>query len=214
MNRFFGTSKPKDPKPTINDAIASTDSRVDSVEVKIKKLDFELVQIKDKMKSMRDGPGKNALKQRAMKVLKQKKMYESQRDQLMQQSFNMEQASMATENLKNTMITLDAMKTANKELKKQYKNINVDKIEKMQDEMEDLLEQANELQETLGRSYGVPDDIDEDDLEAELDALGDELLFEEEQEPTYLQETPAPQTELPSENAQDQQPETAIKMGA
>lgn len=32
--------------------------------------------------------------------------------------------------------------------------------------MEDLLEQANEIQESLGRSYAVPDEIDEADLEA------------------------------------------------
>jgi len=32
--------------------------------------------------------------------------------------------------------------------------------------MEDLLEQANEIQETLGRSYAVPDELDEADLEA------------------------------------------------
>ena len=33
-------------------------------------------------------------------------------------------------------------------------------------EMEDLLEQANEIQESLGRSYAVPDEIDEADLQA------------------------------------------------
>jgi charged multivesicular body protein 5 len=32
--------------------------------------------------------------------------------------------------------------------------------------MEDLMEQANEVQETLGRSYNLPDDVDVDDLEA------------------------------------------------
>jgi len=32
--------------------------------------------------------------------------------------------------------------------------------------MEDLLEQANEIQEALGRSYNVPDEIDEADLQA------------------------------------------------
>ena len=36
---------------------------------------------------------------------------------------------MATENLKGTMATVDAMKHANKELKSQYKKINVSKIE-------------------------------------------------------------------------------------
>jgi hypothetical protein len=33
-------------------------------------------------------------------------------------------------------------------------------------DMEDLLEQSNEIQESLGRSYAVPDEIDEADLEA------------------------------------------------
>ena len=33
-------------------------------------------------------------------------------------------------------------------------------------EMEDLLEQANEIQESLGRSYAVPDEIDEVDPQA------------------------------------------------
>lgn len=33
-------------------------------------------------------------------------------------------------------------------------------------DMEDLIEQANEIQESLGRSYAVPDEIDEADLEA------------------------------------------------
>ncbi len=73
---------------------------------------------------------------------------------------------MTTENLKNTMITVDAMKAGAKEMKKQYKHINLDKIEKLQDEMEDLMDMANEVQETIGRSYGLPDDLDEADLEA------------------------------------------------
>jgi charged multivesicular body protein 5 len=32
--------------------------------------------------------------------------------------------------------------------------------------MEDLIEQSNEIQESLGRTYGVPDEVDEADLEA------------------------------------------------
>ena len=40
---------------------------------------------------MREGPGKNAVKQKALRVLKQKKQYENQADNLRSQSFNMEQ---------------------------------------------------------------------------------------------------------------------------
>ena len=56
-------------------------------------------------------------------------MYESQLDQLQQQTYNMEQAAMTTENLRNTMATVDAMKSANKEMKRQYGKIDIDKIE-------------------------------------------------------------------------------------
>ncbi len=41
----------------------------------------------------------------------------------------MESAAMTTENLRNTMATVDAMKTANVEMKKQYGKIDIDKID-------------------------------------------------------------------------------------
>jgi len=102
-------------------------------------------------------------------------MYEGQKDQLMQQSWNMEQAGMMQDNLKNTMATVDAMKTTQKELKKQYGKINLDKIEKMQDEMADLMEMGNDIQESISRSYDIPEDVDEAELDAELEALGEEV---------------------------------------
>lgn len=44
--------------------------------------------------------------------------------------------------------------------------------------MGEMLEDANEVQEAMGRSYGMPE-LDEDDLEAELDALGDDIALDE-----------------------------------
>jgi len=98
-------------------------------------------------------------------------MYEAQIASLEQQNFNMESAALTTENIRNTMVTVEAMKNANKQLRKEYGKVDIDQIENMHDDMQDLLEQANQIQESLGRSYAVPDDISEDDLEAELAAL-------------------------------------------
>jgi charged multivesicular body protein 5 len=124
MNRIFGKSNPK-PKPTLNSAISQTDERIDSYHVKIKRLEGELVALKPQMKNP-------AVKQKAVRILKQKKMYEQQLGQLQQQVFNMEMQNDTQENLKNTVITVDAMMTANKALKSQYKAINLEKIDKMQ----------------------------------------------------------------------------------
>ena len=38
-----------------------------------------------------------------------------------------------------------------KEMKKEYKNVNIDQIEDMQDELGDMMEEENEIQESLGR---------------------------------------------------------------
>ena len=173
--------------------IEQVETRIDSIDVKLAKLNAELQTYQTKMAKMRDGPGKNAIKQRALKVLQQRKMYESQKDGLMQQSFNMEQAGMMQDNLKNVMTTVDAMKTTNKELKRQYGKIDIDKIEQIQDEMADLMELGNEISESMGRAYDVPDDVNEAELDAELEALGEEMAFEQQAEsvggmPSFLQD--------------------------
>lgn len=46
------------------------------------------------------------VKQKALRVLKQKRMYEQQRDNLAQQSFNMEQANYTIQSLKDTKTTV------------------------------------------------------------------------------------------------------------
>ncbi|XP_047100399.1 charged multivesicular body protein 5 [Schistocerca piceifrons] len=178
MNRLFGKGKPKEPPPNLTDCIAGVDSRAESVEKKIARLDQELVKYKDQMKKMREGPAKNSVKQKALRVLKQKKMYEQQVDNLRQQAFNMEQANYATQTLKDTHATVAAMKAGAKQMQKEFKKLNIDEIEDVQDDMADLLDQAEEVQEALGRSYGMPE-IDDDELAAELDALGDEIALDD-----------------------------------
>ena len=98
---------------------------------KIARLDAELNKYKQQMAKMRDGPAKNAVKQKALRILKQKKQYESQVDNLRNQSFNMEQTNFATQSLKDTKTTVNAMKMGVKEMKKEFKNVNIEKIEVM-----------------------------------------------------------------------------------
>ncbi len=46
-----------------------------------------------------------------------------------QQVFNMDQTNFAAESLKSTIVTVDAMKQATKDLKQTQKKLNIDKIE-------------------------------------------------------------------------------------
>nr|XP_043632379.1 vacuolar protein sorting-associated protein 60.2-like [Erigeron canadensis] len=189
MRRVFGAKKDKEPPPSLNDASDRINKRGESVDEKIKRLDGELARYKEQIKKTRPGPAQEAVKARAMRVLKQKRMYEGQRDMLYNQTFNLDQVAFASEGIKDAQQTMSALKSANKELKGMMKTVKIQDIDNLQDEMLDMMDISNEIQESLGRSYSVPDDIDEDDLMGELDALEADMGQETEGEgvPSYLQ---------------------------
>ncbi|KAL6125493.1 hypothetical protein ACLB2K_073550 [Fragaria x ananassa] len=189
MKRVFGAKKDKEPPPSIGDASDRINKRGDTVDEKIKKLDVELNRYKEQIKKTRPGPAQEAVKARAMRVLKQKRMYEGQRDMLYNQTFNLDEVAFASEGIKDAQQTMTALKSANKELKGMMKTVKIQDIDNLQDEMMDLMDVSNEIQETLGRSYSVPDDIDEEELMDELDALEADMGMEIKSDgvPSYLE---------------------------
>ena len=199
MKRIFGVRKEKAPPPSLDDASNSLNSRGDNVDARINKLDVQLAKYKAQISKMRPGPSQEAVKRRALVLLKQKRMYEGQREQLYQQSFNVENAAFNMQNIKDNITQVQAMKAAHKDFKKAFKakELDIDYIDDMQDDMMDMMERSNEINEALGMSYAVPDDIDEGDLMDELDALELDLAEEDltegnEGEPSYLQDTDLP----------------------
>lgn len=92
------------------------------------------------------------------------------------------------------------MKAAAKDLKKQFKSpeLNINAIDKLSDEMADLMGISAEIQESLGQNYAVPDGIDEDELLGELDALELDMAAEKESAPADAVPGYLLDTELPS----------------
>lgn len=200
MKRVFGAKKNKEPPPTVQDATDRINKRGETVDEKIKRLDAELARYREQLKKTRPGPAQEAVKARAMRVLKQKRMYEGQRDMLYNQTYNLDQVSFAAEGLKDAQETMSALKSANKELKGMMKTVKIQDIDSLQDEMMDMMDVSSEIQESLGRSYSVPDDIDEEELMGELDALEADMGAEIESDavPSYLQPDKEPELNLPA----------------
>lgn len=194
---MFGSKKNKEPPPTIQEASDKINKRGESVDEKIQKLDNELAKYREQIKKTRPGPAQEAVKARAMRVLKQKRMYEGQRDMIYNQTFNLDQVNFATEGLKDAQQTMTVLKSANKELKGMMKTVKISEIDSLQDDMMDMMDISTEIQETLGRSYNVPDDIDEEELMDELDALELDMGAETESGavPSYLQPDKEPDLE-------------------
>ena len=81
MHRIFGKSKPKVEAPTLEDTSSGLNNRIGDIDKKIQALDNELRKYKEQLKKA-TGPTAANIKKRAMDVLKRKKMYENQKDQL------------------------------------------------------------------------------------------------------------------------------------
>lgn len=194
MRRIFGAGKKAAPAPTLDEATDKLNTRGDRMDDQIKKLDDQLVKYKEQIKKTRPGPAQEAIKRRALQLLKQKRLYEGQRDQLYQQQFNVEQTKFTVDSIQDTVHTVQALNAAGKEMKSQFKKnkeLDINYIDKMQDDMFDMMDMSREINEAMGRSYDVPEDLDEGDLMAELDALEADMSLEEGEKgstPSYLQE--------------------------
>ncbi|CAD2214629.1 charged multivesicular body protein 5 [Angomonas deanei] len=201
MNRLFGKGN-KEPKPTLDDAGNRIQGRSDVVDARVAKIDDELAKLKVQIQRSR-GMAQQRYKQRAVQLLQQKRMYQNQQDVMMQQQFNMDQLQFTTEMVKDTHVQVAAMKDANKQLKKDFKKLNIDKIDAMQDELADLYMDTQEVQEIMGRAYDIPDDIDEDEMLGELDAL--DFDMEKTGEADYLNDALAmPNQKMPELQGQTQ----------
>mmetsp|Transcript_10787 Transcript_10787/g.26422 ORF Transcript_10787/g.26422 Transcript_10787/m.26422 type:complete len:222 (-) Transcript_10787:311-976(-) len=196
MKRLFGGKKEVKEAPSLTDATDTTNKRTGVLEDKIRALDKQLIELKGQIKASRPGPAQNRIKQRALQVLKQKRMYENQRGQLEGIAWNMEQVTFASENIKTAQHTAEALKGSAAALKQSMAGIKIGDIEDTMDDMNDLLEDANEINEALGRSYAVDEEIDEAELDDELAALDEQLALESElgdtETPAYLQDTSEP----------------------
>lgn len=102
MHRFFGTKKEKAPAPTLGDASKSIDTRGAAIDAKIAALEKQILPLKQKLKTMRNGPSKKSVQRRAVMLLRQQKGYEKQRDTLYCQQANLDQTTFAMENLQDT----------------------------------------------------------------------------------------------------------------
>ncbi len=110
-----------------------------------------------------------------VQILQRRRMLESQLNMAYNTTNSMQATAYALENAQMVQDQVSAQRGAMTALKSQHESISLDELEDMQDDMADLLQDAAEISDLMGRSYGLPDEIDEADLDAELEALDDEL---------------------------------------
>merc|ERR1712047_206213 len=86
-----------------------------------------------------------------------------------------EQQREALEGANTNTAVLQTMKSAADALKNAHKGMDVDNVHDMMDDIAEQQDVAKEISEAISNPVAFGQDFDEDELEAELDALGEEL---------------------------------------
>ncbi|CAJ1375525.1 unnamed protein product [Effrenium voratum] len=154
------------PKAAANlqDAAANLEQKIEELGSKIQKADEEARQWVAKQST------DPTAKARAMQALKRKKLYEQQRDQLVDTQFNVENLAFQQEQATITASTVEAMKKATDQLKKQTQNIGVNEVDKLTDEMQDISAEMKDIQAALA-APSATGTAAEEEAEAELRAM-------------------------------------------
>jgi len=203
---MFGRSE-KDAPVSAGEAIQKLRETEDMLN---KKQDFLEKKIEAEVALARKNAKTN--KRAALQALKRKKRYDSQLQQIDGTLSTIEMQREALESANTNTAVLTTMNDAAKALKKANNELDVDKVHDMMDDIAEQQDVAKEISEAISNPVAFGQDYDEDELEAELDALGEELELEEQEELDKMLIGPAAPTSLPDvPNAEPVKPAAAKK---
>lgn len=167
-------AKKKEEAPTTQDAIQKLRETEDML---TKKTDFLEKKIQQELITAKKAGTKD--KRVALNALKRKKRLEKQLQQIDGTLSTIEFQREALENANTNTEVLKTMGYAAKALKSAHQQLDVDDVHDMMDDISEQTELANEISEAISSSVGFGQDVDEDELNAELEELEQEDLDEQ-----------------------------------
>jgi len=173
---MFGGKGGKEAPVTTGEAIQKLRETEDML---MKKQDFLEKKIESEISTARKNAKTN--KRAALQALKRKKRYEGQLQQIDGTLSTIEMQREALEGANTNTAVLTTMNDAAKALKKANNELDVDKVHDMMDDIAEQQDVAKEISEAISNPVAFGQEFDEDELEAELDALGEELELEEQE---------------------------------
>jgi len=176
LGKMFG-GKGKEAAPSTGEAIQKLRETEDML---MKKQDFLEKKIEQEVSAARKNAKTN--KRAALQALKRKKRYDKQLQQIDGTLSTIEMQREALEGANTNTAVLTTMKAAADSLKVANNQLDVDKVHDMMDDIAEQQDVAKEISEAISNPVAFGGEFDEDELEAELDALGEELELEEQEE--------------------------------
>jgi len=176
FGKLFGGKGGKDDPVSTGEAIQKLRETEDML---MKKQDFLEKKITEEVTTARKNAKTN--KRAALQALKRKKRYDNQLQQIDGTLSTIEMQREALEGANTNTAVLTTMNDAAKALKRANNELDVDKVHDMMDDIAEQQDVAKEISDAISNPVAFGQEFDEDELEAELDMLGEELELEEQE---------------------------------
>ncbi|RZC32330.1 charged multivesicular body protein 4b, partial [Asbolus verrucosus] len=168
LDKVFGKKPAK--TPTLSEAIQKLKLTEDVLTTKQNNLENK---IKKEIAIARQNASTN--KKAALQALQRKKRLERQLQQLDGAITTLEGQLEVLENANTNTLAVSSMKKASEALKATHKNMGVDQVDRILDDLAEQKDITDEIADAIGHPVGFDDGIDEDELERELEELGETL---------------------------------------
>ncbi|WOO81261.1 Vacuolar-sorting protein SNF7 [Vanrija pseudolonga] len=168
MSYFTGR---KDTREQARDSIVTLRQQLLMIE---KKEEHLQKKIEEELKKAKANAATN--KRVATAALRQKKAFENELDKLAGTRLTLETQVNAIESANLNAETMLAMKKGADALKSIHSTLKVEKVDQTMDAIREQMDLTNEISDAISNPVGIVNNIDEDELEAELEALEQEEL--------------------------------------
>ena len=180
---FFGVKKNKEPpKPTftpvdLNATAHGIEQRKNDNQLKLEQVEKELKGALLNYRQARTPQQKAQAKQKAMRLLKKKKMFQAHANTLENTQMAVESAAMDVDIMKDNMAIMQTMKATTQMQKDMLHAMGgIDSMYDVMDDMAEIKEQQEEFNEEMQRNFDV--DVDDADLNDEIDELDYQMRME------------------------------------
>jgi len=187
-----GGSNPANTIVKLREAVKNQEKREEHLQ---RKVDAMAVEAKAKM-AKKDKKG-------AMFAMKRRKLYEQEISKIGNVKMTLETQMMQLESAAQNAETFQAMKAGTTAMSKIHNEVGIDQVDDLMDDIREEIENGNEINEAMAQAVD-PLAADEDDLMAELEALGADSLEAELLEPPPAVKLPdVPDSKLPTLNTEE-----------
>ncbi|XP_054641660.1 charged multivesicular body protein 4b [Dunckerocampus dactyliophorus] len=205
LGKLFGISNKAGKSPTPQEAVQKLR---ETEEMLTKKQEFLEKKIDQETLTAKKHGMKN--KRAALQALKRKKRYMTQLQQIDGTLSTIEFQREALENANTNTEVLKNMGFAAKAMKAAHQDLNIDKVDDLMADITEQQEIAQEITNAISSPIGFGDDVDEDELLAELEEMEQEELDRNLLEVEGTSDVPlpnVPSTSLPSRPAKKKEEE-------